>query len=313
MEDEEEADRRAKALAASQGQRRQGLPCRVLADRAGDLYSVGTRQFTRDTFAAVLLLRLNEMRREGLRFIEEELPHEACDRVRKAVMDAWMQEPQQRSVLQTVQSKCSTRDKYMREVRTRFRTAMFQRFGGYDWFLIFIALGDVSPETVAIFNDIVATRIQEAAQREATREPRDDARLSARSQAARQGQPLPEVQGLQHTPSQGHQLRSKAKMLQSKLQQHDQEWWREHNSGHWYNKRWYEQKHRDLQASVDDAWARATAAAQEAIAKEPSHTTKYNYKQRDGTYVKEESQALVTVVLKRWRQEVAPHLSQTPF
>ena len=96
---------------------------------------------------------------------------------------------------------------------------------GYDWFLLFIALGDITPETVAIFNDTLATRIEEMAQREATTEPRDDARLSARSQAARRGEPLPEVQGLQHAPHKGHQLRSKAKMFQYKLQQHDQEWW----------------------------------------------------------------------------------------
>jgi hypothetical protein len=38
-------------------------------------------------------------------------------------------------------------------MRTRFRTSMYNRFGGYEWLLLLVALGDIDAHLVAVVQD----------------------------------------------------------------------------------------------------------------------------------------------------------------
>ena len=113
--------------------------------------------------------------------------------------------------------------------------------------------------------------------------------------------------------SEGYNLRTRAKQLQKDLQHHDLEWWRAHYRGGRYDEAWYQQRHDELQTRVDTAWAQAISAQEAAVAKELPNSSRYNYKQRDGTFIKKESNALVTIVFRRRREEVAPHVKKTRF
>ena len=55
----------------------------------------------------------------------------------------------------------------------------------------------------------------------------EGARLSVRNEAARQGQPVPEVQGVQHQRSEPYMMRVHARSLQDACAEVERQWWEE--------------------------------------------------------------------------------------
>ncbi len=81
------------------------------------------------------------------------------------------------------------------------------------------------PKVVEHVNSVIQARVRARAGREPTTAPTPGPRLSVRSEAARRGDEVPPVQGIQHKRSAEYELRGDARCLASQAQELERQWW----------------------------------------------------------------------------------------
>ena len=77
----------------------------------------------------------------------------------------------ERAPLQGTASRSSAKECYERNMRSYWKTTVFNRYGGEIWLFVLIAKGRVHSVSVQIVDDIFAERIREGAKREPTSDP----------------------------------------------------------------------------------------------------------------------------------------------
>ena len=108
-----------------------------------------------------------------------------------------------------------TQDIYNRDLESYWKTAVFNRFGGYMWFNILSAIGHVPQSIVKIVNELIEPKITTAGPR-----------ISATARAKAQGQQVPaRGWGVQHQTSEPKRLREAAQLITKRMDAAAQRWW----------------------------------------------------------------------------------------
>ena len=124
----------------------------------------------------------------------------ACFRVEKLLYLEYVKEPETQALTQEVWQRAlnsaqkrrsegqraSAKDFYERSLKSYWKTAVFNRYGGEIWLLTLIGTGRVHAVSVQIVNDIFAERIREEAEREPVSDPRR-AQSQSKAHASSQG------------------------------------------------------------------------------------------------------------------------------
>jgi hypothetical protein len=121
------------AHAAPQGQeserrfRREGVPCRALVSRKGDLFILSSVQEATGNIAQLLKLRLEAAGEWGL---DDKgfLPKEGQVWALAQYYSKWIQEPETTSIAERVWIRQPRHDALNRTMASYFKTALFQRF-----------------------------------------------------------------------------------------------------------------------------------------------------------------------------------------
>ena len=108
-----------------------------------------------------------------------------------------------------------TQDIYNRDLESYWKTAVFNRFGGYMWFNILSAIGHVPQSIVKIVNELIEPKITTAGPR-----------ISATALGKAQGHQVPaRGWGVQHQTSEGKRLREYAGLITKRKDAAAQRWW----------------------------------------------------------------------------------------
>ncbi len=230
-EEEQEAEQGEVPPDASQGDtgrmRRDGLPCRALVDRSGDLFVAfdTSARTASEALRHVTQLRLRALGPAGdpddyLSMVQQKW-------VAKEYQEAWLREPENAAKLDELRQRCKTEDAIKRTIASNYRVACFQRFGGQPWLYWYIAIGDIPSDLVNLVNEHIGQRIREAG-REPSSVQQPGPWLSRRSLAASQGADVPPPTGVQHTLSQAKVARKWAKTMDKKVNSNSytrMPWW----------------------------------------------------------------------------------------
>jgi hypothetical protein len=135
------------------------------------------------------------------------LPWCRCQEVMRCLKQGWEQEPRNVALKAQLHERCSGPDAVQRTMTSRFRTAMFERFGGVSWATWYSAIGDLPEDVFKLANAVMADRISNLAGRQPRAEGKHpEPRLSKkRALAASQGRIVPEML-VQHVVAQASRV-----------------------------------------------------------------------------------------------------------
>ena len=242
-------------------------------DRTGDVFIVPKQDWQLVSIQNVLRLRRQEVRSFlGSSQGNEEaviLDTSARVRVEKILYQQYCQEADTWDLRQQVWERAqqlaaerkaqgersSQHDIYNRNMRSYWKTTVFNRYGGEVWLSTLIATGRVHRISVDIVNEICADRIRN----QAKREPTGDHAMAPPSTVARassQGQ----VRGVQHKKPHSNNLRQQAKHADKQIKWNEQNRWEEHHRRGWLSARrndWYFGRGNHLKRVADRLWERA--------------------------------------------------------
>ena len=188
--------------------RRSGLLSTVLFDRSGDRYIV-SRVARNEAIDSVLWFRRQALDWYCLAedaILPSRVHSDALQRFQR-----WFQ----RSRL--AERANDSNERQMRNYTSQLRVALFEAYGGAEWMNLLLAVGarGINSDLVECYNDEIDFRTSGGAHGEG---PCLGPRLSARSLAAAQGQPLPEVRGVQQTRTAAYSARMSARRLDRQVQ-----------------------------------------------------------------------------------------------
>ena len=261
-------------------------------DRTADVFIVRRAAVQHASILHVLSLRQAEVRQlpaspQGQAEEAVILDRGACFRVEKLLYLEYVKEPETQALTQEVWQRAlnsaqkrrsegqraSAKDFYERSLKSYWKTAVFNRYGGEIWLFTLIATGRVHSISVQIVNDIIAQRIHEKAGREPISDPAQvppsDAPASSRGQ---------EVKGVQHQKNVTGRLRDTARYADKKWKRHDDRWWDTAKRGRISraDEDWWKGESAALKQEADRQWTEA---------KEESMKAGHPFKDRDGTMV----------------------------
>ena len=179
--------------------RRNGIPCKSCVQRQGDLFIIDP-DWIPSSAPWVPVFEQRHAVLSELNLSEDQfLPKEAQVKVQKALFDAWKSEPAVKTTMETLRTQRQlNEDQVNRELRSRWKTAQYARFGGALWVNIVIAIGKVDATTVQVVNEEIAKRTTNA-------------------KGGPQAKKQEGTGGIQHTKSPAKLARERAKLAERKL------------------------------------------------------------------------------------------------
>ena len=191
--------------------RRNGIPCKSCVQRQGDLFIIDPDWIASSAPWGPVFEQRHAVLSELNLSEDQFLPKEAQVKVQKALFDAWKSEPAVKTTMETLRTQRQlNEDQVNRELRSRWKTAQYARFGGALWVNIVIAIGKVDHLVVDLVNDHIRHQVDKGEQRKASHDPQPGRKAAMKKQRR--------APGIQHTKSRAKMARERARLAEKTLQ-----------------------------------------------------------------------------------------------